>query len=174
MQETEQHVTRSNMGVYDQSYLQLKLDMQKLHSDVLHFLEGSMTFYEYDEGRGRTVEVVKSIGTALANRKGVQNLLNFVVSVVNQHTVQGNTKRDQLNDILLFMHKHLAEQLMANCEDWGIDRKNRRHIIRTIMILCNFALSRTVDDKERQYHTPGIERTSVIRENADKKKFGII
>lgn len=154
-------VTKQTQPVqHDADYIKLRLDTQKLHQDILNFLQGTTTTLNFDEKTQTYYEEQKQTGVPLANPKGIQALLSFVVAIINPHTIQGNTERDELYNILKNMERGLSQRLTLNYEDWGIDPNNRDHMIDTIMFMIQMILSRTVDNKERQSYSPSIEKTS--------------
>lgn len=160
----------TNIGYQDYNALQLRLDTQKLHKDIYNFLRGKTQITVYNQETNQYYEEDINEGDALANTRGIQNILNFVVSTVNSHTVQGNTKRDYLDNILYAMNIHLAQQLTLNSDNWGIDKNNRRHILNTIMFMVELFLSRTVDNLERKGYQPIVTKETVISE---EKKRGL-
>lgn len=166
--------TRANIAHNNPSYIQMRLDLQRLHEKVLNLLEGTLKIEKVDPNTGLILQEVIKKGIPLANDIGVQNILSFVTQVVNEHTVQGNTAKDELNHILQDMHIHLAEMMLFNSQEWGIKKKHRSHIVREIMYLCYLVLTRTVDNKERESYSPTIERTSTIYQPTENKRFGFI
>lgn len=156
------------------SYIQMRLDLQRIHEKVLNYLEGTIKIDAVDPTTGMITQKITKKGKPLANELGVQNILSFVTQVVNEHTVQGNTEKEELNHFLMSMHKHLAQMMLFNSYDWGIEKKHRAHIVREVMYLCKFVLSRTIENKERESYAPTIERTSTVYQPTEHKRFGII
>lgn len=150
---------RSNLGYTDYTALQLRLDTQKLHKDIYNFLKGTSTIIKRTE-TGDFIEEEIQLGKAQANDEGIQHLLSFVISLVNSQTVQGNTEKKDLMETIYFINLHLAQQLTMNCEEWGIKKRNRRHILNTLVEMIKMFLTRTIDDKERGYLTPKMESKS--------------
>lgn len=160
MEQTQTQEKRSNLQYTDATALQMRLDPAKLHRNIYEFLKGKTTIQKVDHNRGMILEQEIESGTAQANEEGIQQLLSFVVSMVNEHTVQGNTKRKDLMETITFINIHLAQQLTMNCEEWGIEKRNRRHILNTLVEMIKMFLTRTVDDKERGYLNPRMESRS--------------
>lgn len=154
----------------DASYIKLRLDTQKLHQDILNFLQGTRVVLKFDKTNQTYYEEYEPTGEPLANPKGIQALLSFVVAIINPHTIQGNTEKDDLYNILKHMELGIAERLTLNYESWGIDQETRDHIIDTIMFMVYMVLSRTIDNKERDSYGSGIEKTSVLYEPKKKGK----
>lgn len=167
----QQHtIQKTNLAAVDANYLRLRLDTQTLHKDVLNFLTGYRSVYEYDDATGNTYERPEKIGEALANKEGVQALFSFIVTVVNSHTIQGNFDKNELDHILFYIEMGLTDRLILNWAKWGIDPDLLNHIIDTLMPMIQIILSRTKDNKEREGLTLGVERTSNYFENKDKKR----
>lgn len=167
----QQHsLQKSNLAAIDPNYLKLRLDTQKLHQDILNFLQGTRTVVEYDEKTGTYYEDTEDIGNPLAGKEGIQALLSFVIALVNPHTIQGNTDRKELYKMLYHLEIGLAERLTLNYEKWEIDPENRDHIIDTIMPMVHLVLTRTIDNKEREGLTVGVEKVSQYFSNDKNKK----
>jgi len=167
-----QQETKVSSNVYqDFNVLQLRLDTQKLHRDIHNFLKGKTVIVVYDEKTQTYTEQEVEQGTALANEEGIQNLLNFVVSTVNSHTVQGNTDKDELYNIMYSINLHLAKQLMLNGSKWGIDNKHREMILEQFVTMMRLFLSRTIDNLERKSYQPVIQKESTVVTEKEKRKF---
>lgn len=167
----QQHsLQKSNLAAIDPNYLKLRLDTQKLHQDILNFLNGTRSIVEYDDKTGTYYEETENIGKPLAGKEGIQAILSFVIALVNPHTIQGNTERKELYKMLYHLEIGLAERLCLNYERWGIDAQNRDHIIDTIMPMVHLVLTRTIDNKEREGLTVGIEKISSYVTNDKGKK----
>lgn len=172
MQQAAQQTTQVSSNLYqDFNVLQLRLDTQKLHRDILNFLEGKSVIVVFDEQKETFKEIEQARGTALANDEGIQNLLNFVVSTINSHTVQGNTDKNELYEILYSTYLHLAKMLMLNSGKWGIDNKNREHILETLMLMIRLFLSRTIGNEERKSYQPLIQKDTTQVIEKEKRKL---
>ncbi len=166
--ESDNKSISTNLAYQDYNILQLRLDTQKLHKDILNFLSGKTQILVYNNELNQYVETDLTTGEPLANKKGIQNILSFVVSVANSHTVQGNIDKDEYYKTLYFINLHLGQQLTINCENWGIDKKNRRHILNTIMVMLQMFFSRTIDNLERQALTPMVQKERTIYQESKK------
>ena len=171
MGETESNTATSNVGYQDFTALQLRLDTQKLHKDIWNFLKGTIVIQHYNARTEEVREEVLQTGQALANEEGIQNILSFVVSVCNSHTVQGNTEKNELYTLLYTVNIQLAQQLTMNANKWGIDKKNRRHIINSIVHLLHLFLSRTIDNKERESYVSLVKQDTRISDQMKQKGF---
>ena len=171
MSESETNNITSNVGYQDFSALQLRLDTQKLHKDIWNFLKGSIIIQTYNPNTQESNEVELQSGHALANEEGIQNILSFIVGTCNSHTVQGNTDKAELYEILYTMNIQLAQMLTMNSTKWGIDKKNRRHIINTLIHMLHLFLSRTINNEERKSYVSLVKQESRLSEELKKKGF---
>lgn len=163
-------VTQQSMPVQqDPDYIRLRLDMQKLHTDIQNFLQGTTVVMFFDEQTKTYYERVQQTGSPLANKIGIQALLSLVVAVVNTHTVQGNTDKDELFNILTNMERAFAQRLTLNYTHWGIDKRNRDHIIDTIMLMVHLVLTRTIDNKERDSYKQDMTKVSTLLQDNKRK-----
>ncbi len=158
--------------MYDLDALKLRLDMQKLHQDIENFLAGTRTTLIYNSERGEYTEQTQRTGENLANNKGIQILLSFVVTTVNSHTVQGNTTEQGLNKILEYMHDEIAADLTKNWRDYGINPNSRAYILNTIMQMVQLVLSRTVNNEERISYSGTKIKSTTLKE--EEKRRGLI
>jgi len=164
--------SKVSSNVYqDFNVLQLRLDTQKLHRDIHNFLKGKTTVVVFDETAQSYREAEQTQGKALANDEGIQNLLNFIVSTVNSHTVQGNTDKNELYEILYSTYLHLAKQLMLNSSKWGIDNKNREMILEQFILMMRLFFSRTIGNLERKSYQPLIQKDTTQIIEKEKRKF---
>lgn len=167
---TEHTIQKGNLAAVDPNYLKLRLDTQKLHQDILNFLQGTRTVIEFDKKSETYYEDTEEIGDPLANKEGIQAILSFVIGIVNPHTIQGNTERKELYKILYNLDVGLSERLTVNHEKWGIDPDYMDHIIDTIMPMIHLILTRTIDNKEREGLGIGIEQIKNLSQPKEKGK----
>ena len=174
MAEREDTTVQSNIGQQDYNIIQLRLDTQKLHKDLSNFLEGKTQILQLDAKTGNYTEVDIAQGEPLANPKGRQSLLSFIVATVNSHTVQGNLEKEEYNELMYFIYDQLGQELTLNCKAWEIESKQRRHIQKTIVTMLQLFLSRTIGDKERDSLRPFTKETSHVVTEERKKLLGVI
>lgn len=172
MAATEHTVQNQSMAMIDSSYMQYRLDFQLLHQQVQYFLQGKMMVQEFDEKTNRTVTVLKKFGKELANDEGVQAILGYVTAIINNHTVTGNLERSDVDRLLYSMQRHLAQELCLNFKSWGVDANIRKHIVKTIVNMSQLALSRTIDNKERESYGASLEKVSSYLDGKKKGLFG--
>lgn len=155
----------SNVGYQDFNIIQLRLDTQKLIKDIENQLKGVHVSLVYNAKTNEYTEVTEKLGTPLVNDQGFQNIMTFVISVINPHTVQGNTEKDDYYELMYFINETLNEMFLKNSEEWGINIDNAGQIIASIVSALQLFLSRTVGDKERESLKP------LIRERTERDKL---
>lgn len=164
-------VESTSYPVTDRSFLQLKLDMQTLHRDIKQFLEGKETIISIDKETMQAYEHSKALGDAYANDEGVQNLYGTIKMIVNEHTVQGNTKdENNLRKFLEGIHEDLTKAVHRNWLSWKIQKNNREFIIDRIMAMTELVLSRTIGNKERESQNPSVMKYSQWQTPKEKGK----
>lgn len=146
----------------DPEYIKLRLDTQQLHQMLLDMLEGYRTVVVPDEKTGSYVEVRDKFGDELMNKRGRQNLLSQSFAMVNSHTILGNTKREELYKFMGAYERSLITQLTLNRQEWGVDLKERDHIVDTFVNMTFLVLSRTIDNGERNSLSQALERIQAI------------
>lgn len=163
MEHKGQEITRQSqsLAIHDTSYMKLRLDTQALHKKILNFLEGKRSIVSYNNNTGEWVEGEEKNGEPLANERGVQSILSLVIMLVNEHTIQGNTKDKQdLNTHLYYIEDTLNDSIARNWKYWGIDKRMRDYLIDCIMHFVSLVLSRTIGNKERESYSGSIEKTT--------------
>ena len=172
MSESETNNITSNVGYQDFSALQLRLDTQKLHKDIWNFLKGTIVISNTNYNTGEVQEVILQHGQPLANDIGIQNICSFIISTCNSHTVQGNTDKELLNQILYEIKMDLiARQFMINAREWGINKKNRTYMAETIIKMVELFLTRTINNEERKSYVSLVKQESRLSEELKRKGF---
>lgn len=170
-EKTEQHtLQRQNLASIDSNYLKLRLDTQDLNKQIFHFLSGTQVIVEFDDETDQYYEKIDKIGEPLANAKGRAMLCQAVAMIVNPHTIQGNTERDEFKRIMFDLYRDLTEGLTNNYTEWGIEEQHRGFILENIDRMVRLIISRTIDNKEREGLTIGVERTSQYYEDKKQKR----
>ena len=158
---------------------QIRLDTSNILKQIEAFLKGERVVieseYEQNTGQIRQTESIYKIGEKLANDKGIQNIVFFLTTIFNQHTVQGNiTNESRYDELVGQTREDLALSIMLNLCNWEIKEENYHFIIDTIMIMIKTFLSRTLFNKERESYIQTVKQvdTTTIRDQ-DSNKFKI-
>ena len=161
---------KQNLASIDSNYLKLRLDTQDLNKYIKNFLSGKEFITYFDDARNEWVDEVISEGEPLANAQGIQMICSTIKMLVNPHTIQGNTEKAEFKIFMYNVYKDLLEGIVLNYQKWGIDPDNRGFILESIDNMLHLILSRTIDNKEREGLTVGVEKTSNYYENKEKKR----
>lgn len=156
-----------------QNAMQIRLDPTEILSDINDFLNGTVTFIDYEQGQ--PVKKCRQIGEPLANQIGVQNLMMFLRSTINPLSVQGNYNDERYNLDRKFLRRNLAIIICVNRDKWGIKPINMDIISESIMDMIKKVSSRTLYNEERKSYTTSLqtkETHSVIPEQ-QKSRFGL-
>ncbi len=139
----------NNAQMANNSFLQYRLDTRPLMRDIEIFLSAQKLVLKQNKD-GQFYEDVDKFGEPMANKQGITALLNIMrLSMMNEHIVQGNLKREDYQNLLMNARKELTDHIIINCYEWGIDDTKLNVIIDSIMRFFKLFISRTIDNKER-------------------------
>ena len=88
----------TNRNYVNQTALQYRLNTEPLLQQIEFFLSGKRVVLE--EINGELKEKKMQIGYSRMNDKGVQNVVNYVTSIINPAVVQGNLGNEQYENIV--------------------------------------------------------------------------
>lgn len=162
----------SNSG-YNSS-LQLRLDCDKILSDINDFLGGTTTIDEFDKEEQMVRKKSYNTGEPLCNMNGKQMIMLRCRSIFNPQAVQGNFNDERYNLYIKFLRQELALKLVLNRFKWSIKSENINVICDTIMNFAKPFMSRTLYNKERESYTTTLKsnETHTIQPNGEKKTLG--
>ena len=150
MAEEEEKGFMSVGGVYrNENALKLRIETEDLLDKIEEFLTGQHTVYTND-GKGNMLVQKVPFGVPLVNKIGCQQIMQLCSQIINQHLVQGNLTKDEINMLMKDVKMDLAWELFVNHKEWGVEPRNRKHITRTIEKTVRVFLSRCKDNKERE------------------------
>lgn len=139
----------NNQQLANNSFLQYRLDTRPLMRDIEIFLSAQKLVLKQNKD-GQFYEDVDKFGIPLASKEGITALLNIMrLSMMNEHVVQGNLKREDYQKLMMDARKELTDHIIINCYEWGIDDTKLNVIIDSIMRFFKLFISRTIDNKER-------------------------
>lgn len=110
------------------------------------------------------------LGKPLANKQGVRDLVNWMRTFVNGHTVQTNVNNESLLRIMRFNSDDLAMFMVNSIEDWEIEERYVRSIQNELVAKCELFLRRGLDDKEREHYSQEMRQEYSHQMGGDKKK----
>lgn len=160
----------SNQGY--NSALQLRLDCDKILSDIFDFLAGTNTYQDFDEAKQCMVSKCQVVGEALANRKGIQSIMLRCRGIFNPQTVQGNFSDERYNQYIKFLRQDIAMELVQSRYKWEIQPYNVNTITNKIMEFAKPFMSRTLYNKERESYTQTVqskETHNIVPQENNKK-----
>lgn len=145
----------SNQGY--NSALQLRLDCDKILSDINDFLAGTNTYQDYDNERNCVITKRQVVGEPLANLKGIQSIMLRCRGIFNPQTVQGNFNDERYNLYIKFLRQDIAMELVQSRYKWEIHAYNVNTITNKIMEFAKPFMSRTLYNKERESYTQTVQ-----------------
>ena len=156
--------TEMNAGYYAASALQIRLDTSQVVRQVEMYLRGERSILTEDVN-GMLVKHEIWKGKPLVSDEGLQGIMQFIEIVFNPQVVQGNFSDvsstvkgyDLYAEYLCRTRKDLAEHLMKNINNYGIDEKNFNGIISTIMRFVEAFMTRLLYNKERDSYANTIK-----------------
>lgn len=166
-QQRNHRFSTNTFNLQDSTFIRLKLDTSELLTRIESYLSGKKRSIVQNEA-GDYVEIVENKGISLANEEGVMQILHKVDIRCNNHTVQGNTDKEELCNFLADARIELTNSIILNCYNWDIKDINIEGIIDDIMSFIHLSLTRTVDNKERESLMQQFISKEVISQNPKK------
>ena len=147
--------TSQNKYFTSASALQIRLETHHLIENIELFLRGAkIVITQDDQGRIESKQV--SMGSAKANSRGIQSILNHVQLILNPQVVQGNFYIDgqghstMYEDYVFWARVELSRALVHNCYNWEIDEDDIDIMIDSIMAAIEPFMTRLIGNKERE------------------------
>lgn len=116
------------------------------------------------------------VGDPLMNDEGVNSVLGQVESIVNQVTVMGNLKDEEIKGLMDFLADTLAKDLMMNRVKYQIIFPSARDRIYFAALTTAFiTMKRAFEEGDRRFWKGSVQEVRTTVENPSKKKglFGI-
>lgn len=139
----------NDVVLQNQNFMQLRLDTRPLMKDIDAFLSSKKVYLQRDEKTGGFYEVEQVVGKPFANEEGINAILNAINLEVNSHSLQGNYTEERYLTLISYLRKELTRSTVVNCHHWQIESHKISYIVDCIMNFLSLALSRTIDNKER-------------------------
>jgi len=150
-----------------ESALRIRLETEDIIERIEMYLRGESWAYN-KEGNLKKIVNCK----AKANEEGIRGILAFVSSYINKAVVQGNITGNDLMDIMMQFKEGVANMFSFHCDEWGVDRIERKGIIDFMEPLVRMFISRPKDNKERDSYGMQVREGQQIY--TDKKsKFNL-
>lgn len=155
--------TSNNQGFNNASALVVRLDTQPLLENIEMFLRRSRkeTYMQED---GTTLTKFTEFSSPVASEEGVQSILCWCQSIINQHVSQGNFVEDggglgkprqsqHYWEFISGKSTEFLDILMINQYRWGISDADLRMIYYTVVSVMETFLTRLIGNKERESFT---------------------
>jgi len=152
--------------------LESRLNPKEALRDIEDLLRGERVEERFDAKKQEYVEKRVKMGKPLLNEQGISGVMRELRSRISKTNIQANTTKEHLHRFMRITHKNLAILLMRNREEWGWDTIADYHqLVNIVSDATFFALSRTIDDKERKHNSDSVEVKETITDGA-KSWFG--
>ena len=171
----------NNLGYNSASALSLRLNCEKLLTDIEDDLKGQRTVMRLKEDTETYYEQVESVGEPLANEEGIRKIMSYFKTTINPQVVQGNFPSDgqgtskMFDDFIEDFLITLLDDVVANCWNWEIKEENIDSIINIARNMVIPFMTRLIDNKERESyeHTLTHKENNTVSNN-EKGRFNFL
>lgn len=127
-----------------------------------------------NEDTGETITVKKfkfrKNTTPMANKEGVEGIINYLTTIINNHIVQGHLPTiDEFKDAMKNISKDLLTHFYDKQNDWGISDSNVDVLAVESVNMIYLFLSRTLFNKERESYNEGFKETTSRKVDSDDR-----
>jgi hypothetical protein len=170
-EENKQGITQQNMQfINNDSFMHLRINTETVLQRVETFLTGERVLWiEANTPTGVAQEKIV-IGKPLANKQGINDIMNSLYLMINQHTVQGNLKEDMYWEAVAQCREEITLDFLENGNEWGVQDFKYRYIVDKIMFFLEQFLSRLINNKERDSYAASMVSKEIISPEFLKKK----
>lgn len=173
--ENMQTTAALNKAINDFNALKIRLDTQPLIDRLEVYLKGEKEgIVQDEEGNIRNIKV--EVGKPLANQKGIQNIMSWVMGIVNTQTVQGNFPVDKhgysfnYEQEICEFREQFGFDLVLNIYEWEVNEDEAEGIIDRACQTVRVFLSRCIGNEERKSYG---ETMRTIESNLTRQKSGM-
>lgn len=158
--QTEQYYAQQTNNYADESVIRTRIVPERILRNVELFLSSKRSILI--EQDGKLIEDVQTFGRPLCNQEGVNEILNILAMMINEHTVQGNFKEDDFRNFVAQTRKEITKSIIINTPDWQIPDRSLETIVDSIMRLVKPFFSRTIDNLERESLKAGTQTREIV------------
>ena len=171
-EENKQGLQTQNLQyINNDSFMHLRINTESTLQRVETFLTGErIVWVEAPDTESGIAQEKGSLGEPLANKQGINDIMNSLYLMINQHTVQGNLKEDMYWEAVAQCRDELTFDFLENGSEWGVSDEKYRYIVDKIMFFIEQFLSRLIDNKERESFAASMTSKEVISPEFLKKK----
>lgn len=155
----------STAAYMNDTFFQLRLDTSKLLGELEAFYRGKRIIDWVQKGDD-IVPVFSEFGEKRMNDKGLQDVMSWLTSIINPHTVQGNTNDEFFSIFIAELRCDFSDMLMTNIERYDISTDDFMGIVDKTISKVDLFLSRTVDNLERQSYAQTFKSQEVIQDKS--------
>lgn len=135
--------------------LRIRLETDDTLEKIEMYLRGES--YVYDN-KGTLLKIVNK-DNSKANEEGCRAIMSAITSYINKSGVQGNLTPEQISLVMNDFHRGMANLFAFHCDEWEIDRNERKAIINFIEPFVFMFVTRTKDNKERESYGMSVKQT---------------
>lgn len=172
MQENIQAYMANNQMYQQANIIQFRLDTSEILQNIQRFLSGEI-FVPVPQNDGTTKFEKQQVGEPLCNRRGSQQIINYLSGIINPAVVQGNYDLFQYENHVNRIHLSITRQLIINYQDWDMKYQDLELINDVIMNIIETFLSRLIDNKERESYMATMKSNETNRVETGNKLFGL-
>jgi len=155
---TEQ-VFNEGMNYYkpedNENALKIRLETDDTLEKIEMYLKGESYMVDKD---GNLIGKVQDTPPK-ANAEGCRAIMSAITSYINKSSVQGNLTPEQVGLIMNDFHRGMANLFAFHCDEWGIERNERKAIINFVEPFVFMFVTRTKDNKERESYGMTIKQS---------------
>ena len=161
----------------DFNVMRVRLETGTFHATLREYLSGRKESYT-ENADGTTSLITMNVGKPKCNEEGVGSIMTWVVTRINEHTVQGNFPKEAggyqlLRDFVANCQIKLGDYLMDNLYNFDITEQEYTSIIETVIDLLERYLSRSYANLERESYGETVKTVESSSIHAKGGGFGI-
>lgn len=106
----------------------------------------------------------------LCNKQGVEEIMRYIESTINRHSVQGYIiDVSNFNHNMQFIADDIVTHFIGKRRDWGMSVSDCDVIISNTTNMCALFLSRLIGDKERIHYGDSFQERTTVEKKAQTK-----
>lgn len=131
-------------------------DQQTAQAAILQQTNPSAILYDIElKLRGKRLDIYNNIvdsGKPLMNDLGINRMLAFISSIVNQNTILSHLEDPEISKLIIRIGDDIIDDLTLNWTEYGIDDENMLDIILDMVVIPAFlSLKRAYRQNEKNW-----------------------
>ena len=154
----------NNMGEEDDSFeispqesnfstFQLRTDPSELLDQIREQITMQVKHYhkggKYGDKNGKYDYKQKTGTISMCNALGIEQILNTIKIIINNHTVQGNTTQERHRENMRSISDTMTRIFWTKRKLWKMELKDVNSLLGSIIPFIDYFLSRTINNEER-------------------------